>query len=111
VAKAHTGFRKFIRNLSAEPKIWKELKFSRPEDFAKYLREINQLALDIERLAPAECQNGPNPEYPWPPPPQAPVQSPVHYDFPLWRVLAETSRGKRFLDFLRTIIRVFPERF
>src|ERR1700736_6018991 len=62
VPKSHTGFRRFVRALATEPKVWNELEFPRRQDFENYLSEVSRLAIDIERLAPSECQNGANPE-------------------------------------------------
>lgn len=109
--KSHTGFRRFLKSLGSEPKIWKELRFSRLEDFEKHLDEMNHLAIEIESLAPANAGRGRNPEYPWPPPPDPPAQCPAEFDFPLWTTLTTTERGQKFLVFLRAIARIFPQRF
>jgi hypothetical protein len=109
--KSHTGFQRFVQSLSSKRNIWKALDYPRLEDFSKYLREVNLLATQIERLAPSECGAGPNPEYPWPPPPDQPIQPPANFDFPLWKQLSQNHRGQKFLRFVEKVMVIFPQWF
>jgi hypothetical protein len=110
VTKQHTGFERFIKDLRREPRIAKEFSFSRRMDFVNYLQSVLPLVREIERLAPALCEDGPNPEYPWPPPPRPPTAAPATFAFPLWRKL-QAPQGAKFLRFLRRLIEKFPSRF
>lgn len=82
--KVHTGFSKFFRNLSSVKGLPKALGFPRLVEFQDYLSKNHPLTRDIEKLAPhQDCAgSGPNPEYPWPPYPDAAVHAPVDYNFP-----------------------------
>jgi hypothetical protein len=106
--KAHTGFVRFLRALltrSTKELEWisKVLGFARPEDLDKWVAtNIKPYAYDLMNLAPAEAHNGPNPEYPWPH--EAPVHSPATYTFGLWAGLSDIGRGRKFMDFIDTVI-------
>jgi hypothetical protein len=56
--------------------------------------------------APALAQNGPNPEYPWPP--ESPAHAPVSFEFALWLQLTQTGSGHQFFQMVGTAIRQFP---
>ena len=64
------------------------------------------LIYELERLAPALANDGPNPEYPWPH--IAPEQTPATFDFPIWRQFTETGRGRQLVQIIKTAIDQFP---
>ena len=66
------------------------------EKWKQLIRKGAPLAQRVEDLAPALCQNGPNPEYPWPP--DDPEVSPVEHEFEIWQNLQETAEGRQFLS-------------
>lgn len=66
------------------------------------LRKWNELAVKIENLAPDLAQDDPNPEYPWPP--SNPTETPVRFEFPVWRELTETAWGRAFLKFTSDLL-------
>ena len=58
-------------------------------------------------LAPAEANNGPNPEYPWPH--EAPAHCPATHTFGLWNELSDVGRGRKFMDFIDVAITRFEK--
>jgi hypothetical protein len=69
--KSHIGFAPFMRALQHVPKVDRQriadiFAFQRFEGFRSFARNAMPLVYDLERLAPALSNNGPNPEYPWP---------------------------------------------
>jgi len=109
--KTHKGFVRFLRSLKTRRNIWLSLGFSRRDYLDNYIRQIQVLAQEIEDLAPERALYGPNPEYPWPPPPQEAKVAPVHYEFPVWAKLQRTGRGPKFQSFLKKLLQIFPEWF
>jgi hypothetical protein len=111
--KIHHGFVKFIRSLPTKNNIWKELGFHRRDDLAAFLSSNRGLAQSIEDLAPTkECAgDGPNPEYPWPPPPGVARFAPVHFRFEQWKTLSSTRKGQKFVEMLGEMVRIFPKWF
>jgi hypothetical protein len=55
-------------------------------------------------MAPALSQDGPNPEYPWPP--HDPQVSPMEHSFEIWRDLQETTAGHKFLKLMERLFAV-----
>ena len=108
---SHVGFVKFLRNLSTERNVWKALGFGRREDFELYINQIQHLARKIEKLAPDLAGDGPNPEYPWPPPPKEAKMAPIHYEFELWNELQKTRKGLKFQDFVERVLSIFSDWF
>ncbi len=111
--RVHTGFVKFLRDLSTKKGIWKVLGFGRQEDFESYIKSKQDLARQVENLAPTKtcAGDGPNPEYPWPPPPKDPIQAPVHYRFAIWDELENTGKGQNLQDLIKRIFQIFPDWF
>jgi hypothetical protein len=60
------------------------------------------LAYNLQNLAPAEANNGPNPEYPWPH--EKPAHCPADATFTLWPVTGATGRMRRLVEFVATAI-------
>jgi hypothetical protein len=69
-------------------------------------REIRFAEVNLERLAPALAQNGPNLEYPWPH--EAHAEYPARHQFALWAQLMHTGLGRRLLAFVEAAVDRFP---
>lgn len=109
--RSHKSFVKFLRNLPAKPNVWKALGFGRRHDLVLFIQKNHDLIRQVEDLAPQLADEGPNPEYPWPPPPKLPVQAPIHYDFSVWKHLQRSGRGLIFQNFLSRLLEIFPDWF
>ncbi len=109
--KSHAMFVRFMRRLasssiSEQRRIAEVFSFGRFEDFENWVPAVLPLAYELQRLAPALAQDGPNPEYPWPQ--IAPEYAPVAFQFDVWTQLTDTGRGRDLLQFIDTAIREFP---
>jgi hypothetical protein len=87
----HSGFPTFLRFLGQiratdRDRIASLFTFKRFTDFQNWIRSVIPIAHDIERLAPALANDGPNPEYPWPH--LKPEFVPVDHRFAIWSILA-----------------------
>lgn len=80
--------------------------FSRFEDFQNWTRKALELVYELERLAPALANDGPNPEYPWPQ--DSPKYTPATFDFDVWHQLTETGRGRQLMQVIKTAVEQFP---
>lgn len=108
--KVHTGFVRFLRALLTRSdkeldRIAKIFEFGRGEDFDNWITSVLPLAYQVQNSAPAEANDGPNPEYPWPH--GNPANAPVSHDFTLWHSLTESAQGKRLLEFVKTAVAAF----
>jgi hypothetical protein len=63
-------------------------------------------ACNLEQLAPALANDGPNPEYPWPQ--NAPKYVPATFEFDVWRQLTETGRGRQLVQVIKAAVEQFP---
>jgi hypothetical protein len=95
----HRAFVGFLRSLSANRQAQKLLGFEgQNANWIHTIRKSTSLAQQIEDLAPSLAQDGPNPEYPWPP--NAPTVTPAEHTFPVWTEIRETPAGRRFVGHL-----------
>jgi hypothetical protein len=67
---------------------------------------ILDLARSIQRLAPAHGNNGPNPEYPWPP--NMPTTSPLVHTFTEWADWNHSVAGRRLKYFVENLLENYP---
>lgn len=109
--KSHAGFVNFLRGLGLVENqrrniLASALKFRDFDQLCRWIKIAIPLAYELERLAPALANHGPNPEYPWPH--ESPVESPANYEFNLWRRLLGTSTGREFLSIVELAIDRFP---
>lgn len=107
--QSHAGFVQFLRFLgqirtSDRDRISNLFTFKRFADFQGWIRAVIPIAYDLERLAPALANNGPNPEYPWPH--AAPQFAPADHSFAIWPSLM-SGQGR---DLMR-IIHIAVDRF
>jgi len=95
----------FLRSLSTNRQAQKQLGYKgQYESWVHLIRKSIPLAGRVEELAPALCDDGPNPEYPWPK--DAPQVAPVEYTFDIWRELQETAVGRQFLNLVGRLFAV-----
>lgn len=109
--QSHAGFVQFLRFLgqtrhSDQDRIANLFTFKRFADFQKWIRAVLPMAYELERLAPALANNGPNPEYPWPH--AQPQFAPVDHDFSIWPSLA-SGQGRDLMRIIRIAVKRFPE--
>jgi hypothetical protein len=110
--KSHTGFVRFLKALldrRAADLVWvaKSLGFGRVEDLEKWVSRVQKLAYSIQNIAPAEANDGPNPEYPWPH--EAPAHCPAGHTFGLWGELLNTGQGRKLLEFISHAVARFDQ--
>ncbi len=106
--RTHATVVKFLAVLANKKQAWKVFHFANRETFETFIESIKPVAAKIEKLAPDLADDGPNPEYPWPDPPKEPKFAPVDFDFPLWKELTTTTRGRKFVNFLEKVFVLFP---
>jgi hypothetical protein len=100
--KTHRAFVRFLRSLSTNRRAQKRLGFDgHNAQWRQIIRKSALLAKRIEDLAPALAVDGPNSEYPWPA--ADPLFAPAEYDFELWKELAETDGGRKFVAFVQSV--------
>lgn len=109
--KHHAGFVQFLRFLGQirEPnrdRIAYLFTFTRFADFQSWIRTVLPIAYELERLAPALANNGPNPEYPWPH--DQPAEAPANHKFGTWTRLT-TGHGRDLMRVIAIAINRFPE--
>jgi len=108
--KTHTGFVRFLKALlDRRPQeldtIAKSLGFSRRESLDRWVLSAQTLAYSLQNIAPAEANDGPNPEYPWPH--DSPKHYPADHHFALWDQLINTGHGRKLIDFVDKAVRQF----
>ena len=109
--QSHAGFVQFLRFLgqirtSDRDRIANLFTFQRFADFQNWIRAVLPLAYDLERLAPALANNGPNPEYPWPH--ANPQFAPVNHKFAIWPSLI-SGQGRDLMRIIHITVDRFPE--
>jgi hypothetical protein len=109
--RTHACFVQYLRALggirqSERHQIADAFAFGRFDDFQKWVRAILPLAYELQRLAPALANDGPNPEYPWPQ--DSPLYVPATFDFDVWRQLRDTGRGRQLLRVIDLAVDKFP---
>jgi len=109
--RSHAGFVQFLRFLGHirqkdRDRVANLFSFNRFTDFQNWIRTVQPIAYDLERLAPDVANDGPNPEYPWPH--AAPQQTPVEFNFPAWTSLT-SGQGRDLMRVIRIAVNRFPE--
>ena len=87
----HAAFVKFVRSIATNKKVAQKLGFENTSSFGEWIKDVSDLAYELERLAPALADAGPNPEYPWPR--EFPEFAPIEHDFQIWWRL-KTPNGR-----------------
>jgi hypothetical protein len=106
---SHAAFVKFIRIMSGNRNLQRALGMNKSQQKAKF-KALLPLAREIELLAPALAQGGPNPEYPWEDP-SGKILAPVDYSFPLMQRLQKTPQGIQLLKYIEIFLKRFEELF
>ena len=110
--RSHAGFVQFLRFLGQfsrpndQERIATIFTFKRFTDFQNWIRAVLPMAYELERLAPALANNGPNPEYPWPH--AQPQFAPTNQHFAVWASFA-SGQGRDFMRKIRIAVERFPE--
>ncbi len=109
--KRHASFVRFLQTIddrkqSERDRIAAMLKFPNAVSLRAWIKQVSGLAHALEHLAPALCNDGPNPEYPWPQ--KSPVHAPAAFNFPIWDDLENTSRGRMLLNVIDALVVQFP---
>lgn len=106
---SHTAFVKLIRVVSNNRKLQKVLGMKKSQQRAQF-KTLLPLAHEVESLAPALAQNGPNPEYPWKDV-SGNILTPVDYPFPLMKRLHKTPQGIQLLKYVEFFVKRFEQLF
>jgi len=109
--RTHAGSVQFMRalggiQLSQRARVINALGFGTWPEFRTWIRRTVPMIYELERLAPALAQDGPNPEYPWPH--TAPADNPVRHQFQLWADLNSTGLGRQLLRVIGLAVDRFP---
>jgi hypothetical protein len=106
---SHAAFVKFIQIVSFNRKLHKAFRMKKSQQRAHF-KTLLPLAYEIELLAPALAQSGPNPEYPWKEA-SGNILAPADYPFPLVKRLRQTPQGTQLLKHVDFFVKHFEELF
>jgi hypothetical protein len=98
---SHHHFVNFLKAIESRPDFHEMFGYRQAASFGLLKPLIFDLAIRIERLAPAG-NSGPNPEYPWPP--SSPTTAPARYSFSEWTDWNETRAGFRLRSFIGNML-------
>ncbi len=105
----HAVFVRFLRAIAHNDRVRTALQVNQKDVWRARLNGFLPVADDIERLAPALAQAGPNAEYPWPP--SNPRYAPAQHEFPVWNKLQRSAGGRQLLTFIDELIVVADQCF
>ncbi len=108
VTHSHSAFVKFMHIASNNYGLQSKLKMAKLQLKADFSRLLPR-AYDIEHLAPALAQDGPNPEYPWLDK-SGQIYVPVDYSFPLTNSL-QSHQGIKLLKYIEYSLMAFEKLF
>jgi len=97
--KVHRAFVSFMRSVNGNRRLRQACNCG-PGQIEAYIASLLPLARLIEDLAPANANDGPNPEYPWREP--GGIVAPVNYHFTNLQF-----RGRNMLNMLKFLERCF----
>lgn len=109
ITQSHAAFVMFMRIAGNNRKLQNVLRLKKSQQRAQF-KTLLPLAHEIERLAPALAQSGPNPEYPWQDK-SGSILAPVDYPFPLMQRLHQTPQGIQLLKHIEIFLKKFEELF
>jgi hypothetical protein len=78
----HAAFSKFVRSIGTNRTVAEKLGFPNTTSFKEWIKDVSDLAYELERLSPDLAGAGPNPEYPWPR--EEPTCAPIEQQFQAW---------------------------
>jgi hypothetical protein len=110
--RSHVGLMRFLRALLGRRREELErtaevFEFARPRDMDAWVKQVAPLAYGLQNLAPAEANDGPNPEYPWLH--ENPRHCPASHSFELWARLRDHQQGRNLLRFIECAIYRFDQ--
>jgi hypothetical protein len=105
----HDKFEPFVRALALRRDFHEMFGYRDPRRFNLRKDSIFSLALRLQNLARGGGNNGPNPEYPWPP--NMPTAGPLSYTFPEWLDWNETTAGRRLKYFVKNTMKDYETLF
>ena len=108
VRGTHRAFVRFLQLASRSRTLQAEFGMN-ARQLRAYIQGLLPIADQIERLAPALAQNGPNAEYPWEVP-TGQVLTPASYSFPVTQNLREQN-GRKLLLFIKILLDKFDHLF
>ena len=108
VGTTHKAFVGFLRVAAKNPSLRQSLQLD-PRQLRAYVQGILPIANQIERLAPALAQHGPNVEYPWQTH-SGDVKVPASYAFPVTADL-RGPQGRKLLKFIKIVLDGFDAFF
>ncbi|MGH7456911.1 MAG: hypothetical protein ACRENG_36510 [bacterium] len=106
---SHAAFVKFFRVIANNRKLQKALGMNKSQQRARF-KTLFPLAHEVELLAPALAQHGPNPEYPWKDASRN-ILAPADYSFPLLKRLQQSPQGTQLLKYVEIFLKRFEELF
>jgi hypothetical protein len=109
ITQSHAAFVKFMHTASNNRKLQRAFGMKKAQHRAQF-KSLLPLACEIELLAPALAQRGPNPEYPWEDA-AGNILSPANYPFPLITQLRKTPQGVQSLKYIEIFLKRFEELF
>jgi hypothetical protein len=108
ITHSHLALVKFLRVVSNNLDLHLKLGLTKSQLKAQF-KGLLPIAHEIEILAPALAQEGPNPEYPWVDK-AGRICIPVDYSFPLTKLL-QSHQGIRLLKYIEYFLAEFEELF
>jgi len=109
ITQSHAAFVKFMHIASNNRKLQRAFSIKKAQPRAQF-KSLLPLAYEIELLAPALAQRGPNPEYPWEDA-AGNILAPANYPFPLVIRLRQTPQGVQLLKYIEIFLNRFEEFF
>jgi hypothetical protein len=106
----HNTFEPFLDHLkNNRPDLYDMFGYRDVRRFNLQWASILNLARRIQNLAPAHGNNGPNPEYPWPP--LTPTFSPLVHPFTEWHDWNSSIAGRRMKHFVENLLQNYAALF
>jgi hypothetical protein len=109
ITQTHAAFVKFMQIAGNNRKLQKTLGMKKSQQRAQF-KTLLPFAYEIELLAPALSQHGPNPEYPWQDA-SGKILAPADYSFPLVKRLHQTPQGLQLLKYVEVFVKRFEDIF
>ena len=108
--KSHSRFVRFLKSLLDRPgdeldRIAEVFEYGDKKVLDRSLIDLQPLAYELQKIAPAEAGDGPNAEYPWPH--ESPLHCPSDHKFALWKQLTDTAQGRKLMAFVGRAIDEF----
>lgn len=104
VRRTHCAFTRFLQIAARNLGFQKELGMTGPQ-LRAHIHQLLPIAYEIEQLAPALANGGPNAEYPWEAPPGT-INVPASYEFPVNSTL-QLPKGRNLLKLTKTTLEKF----